>query len=348
MRVQRKPRGGFTLVELLVVIAIIGILVGLLLPAVQMAREAGRRMSCSNNMKNLGLAIANYQSQFKTFPPAGIFGNGQKAIVPQEPYHHSWIVMTLPFFEQQALYDAISKRDPIWPQTLPGGQSIVSKDIPILRCPTDGIFGSPNETHGIAVTTYAGSEGYHWWPTAYIDGNWWAGAGYNVPGPVADYSGLFTVEKTRSYEDVVDGTSNTIALAETSAAGYKWGAFRTSGTGQPRVGNEGVFRCALVTPGHAGTTTQSGKYLWPDGSAPVPGGWFRAGPHSYMPTYLTAWGPNCEWPGASALHPGVLMSARVDGSVSEVASDIYWPTWMMLNAIADRKVIGGPEDYPQL
>ena len=101
MRVQRKSRSGFTLVELLVVIAIIGILVGLLLPAVQMAREAARRMSCSNNMKQLGLAIANYESQFKTFPPACHSGKWPSPLNPATTYHHTWIVMTLPFFEQQ-------------------------------------------------------------------------------------------------------------------------------------------------------------------------------------------------------------------------------------------------------
>lgn len=349
MRVQRKTRSGFTLVELLVVIAIIGILVGLLLPAVQMAREAARRMSCSNNMKQLGLAIANYESQFKTFPPQAIFGNGQIPGIPQTQYHHTWIVMTLPFFEQQALYDSINKRAPIWPQAITPTESVVSKSIPVLRCPTDGELGSSTMSHDIAITTYAGTEGYHWWPNAYIDQNWWAvNPRYDVRGPVADYSGLFTVEKTNGFENVVDGTSNTIAIAETSAAGYKWGPIWTSGTGVPRVGGEAVFRSALVAPGHAGTTTQSGKYLWPDGSAAIPGGWFRAGPHSYTPTYLSAWGPNSEWPGASSLHPGIIMCARVDGSVAEFNSDIYWPTWMMLNAIADRKVIGDPLDYPKL
>jgi prepilin-type N-terminal cleavage/methylation domain-containing protein len=349
MRVQRKSRSGFTLVELLVVIAIIGILVGLLLPAVQMAREAARRMSCSNNMKQLGLAIANYESQFKTFPPACILGNGQVPLIPQPQYHHTWIVMTLPFFEQQALYDTINKRAPIWTQSITPTEPVVSKSIPVLRCPTDGEFGSSAQTHNIAVTTYAGTEGYHWWPNAYIDQNWWAvNPRYDVPGPVADYSGLFTIDNTNGFENVVDGTSNTIALADTSAAGYKWGPIWTSGTGVPRVGPEGVFRCALVAPGHAGTSTETGKYYWPDGSAAIPGGWFRAGPHSYMPTYLSAWGPNSEWPGASALHPGILMCARVDGSVAEFNSDIYWPTWMMLNAIADRKVIGDPLDYPKL
>ncbi len=173
MSAHRKSRGGFTLVELLVVIAIIGILVGLLLPAVQMAREAARRMSCSNNMKNLGLAVFNYESQFKSFPPAAIWGNGQLGIRPEPAYHHTWIVMILPFIEQDALYNSINKRAPIWDQMLTATQPVVSQPIPVLRCPSDGDFQSTNETHGIAVTTYAGTEGYHWWPNAYIDANWW-------------------------------------------------------------------------------------------------------------------------------------------------------------------------------
>ena len=63
---------------------------------------------------------------------------------------------------------------------------------------------------------------------------------------------------------------------------------------------------------------------------------------------LAAWGPNSEWPGASSHHPGIVMCARADGSVSETNTNIYWPTWLMLNAIADRKVLGEPLDYPKL
>ncbi len=150
--------------------------------------------------------------------------------------------MTLPFFEQQALYDTINKRAPIWPQAITPTESVVSKSIPVLRCPTDGEFGSSANRMISPITTYAGTEGYHWWPNAYIDQNWWAAnPRYNVPGPVADYSGLFTIDKTNGFENVVDGTSNTIAIAETSAAGYKWGPIWTSGTGVPRVGRRRRF-----------------------------------------------------------------------------------------------------------
>src|SRR5690606_38053277 len=125
----------FTLVELLVVIAIIGVLVSLLLPAVQAAREAARRTQCSNNMKQLGLALHNYHDTHGRFPPQAIYGPGAPPYTL--PYHHTWMVMILPFIEQQPLYDAIDKRLPIFPQLLPTGQPIRSAQVAAFRCPSD-------------------------------------------------------------------------------------------------------------------------------------------------------------------------------------------------------------------
>ena len=103
----RRTRGGFTLVELLVVIAIIGILVALLLPAVQSAREAARRMQCQNNLKQLALALHNYHTAHATFPPAGFYdGGGANGSTL------SWHTTVLPFIEQQNLYDALDRDGP--------------------------------------------------------------------------------------------------------------------------------------------------------------------------------------------------------------------------------------------
>ncbi len=109
-----RRRGGFTLVELLVVIAIIGILVGLLLPAVQAAREAARRMQCSNNLKQLGLALHNYESTFKRFPAANA-GTGcrNSAICPTATTGRSRVsthVFILPFIEQQPCTRPLTRR----------------------------------------------------------------------------------------------------------------------------------------------------------------------------------------------------------------------------------------------
>ena len=124
MSAQKRP--GFTLVELLVVIAIIGVLVGLLLPAVQAAREAARRMSCSNNFKQIGLGIHNYHSAYNQLPTHGTGTNHRSGGTPdatsaaQVPTSNnrlelSWLVGLMPFIEQQALWEQISNplKDPI-------------------------------------------------------------------------------------------------------------------------------------------------------------------------------------------------------------------------------------------
>ena len=106
-----RTRCAFTLVELLVVIAIIGVLVGLLLPAVQAVREAARRMSCGNNLKQMGLAILNYESANKRLP-AGMHADRALSLadVPRKARGHGWGLAILPYMEQSAIYDTIDCR----------------------------------------------------------------------------------------------------------------------------------------------------------------------------------------------------------------------------------------------
>jgi prepilin-type N-terminal cleavage/methylation domain-containing protein/prepilin-type processing-associated H-X9-DG protein len=131
---QRLRKSGFTLVELLVVIAIIGILVGLLLPAVQAAREAARRMQCSNNMKQIGLAFHNYESAMKSFPAAWYAGP------PAPPYNlHSGMVGLLPYLEQTALYAQYDSRVSPANERGPIGVAnvaVIANVLPMFVCPS--------------------------------------------------------------------------------------------------------------------------------------------------------------------------------------------------------------------
>jgi prepilin-type N-terminal cleavage/methylation domain-containing protein/prepilin-type processing-associated H-X9-DG protein len=202
-----KPKG-FTLVELLVVIAIIGILVGLLLPAVQAAREAARRMQCSNNLKQLGLALHNYESAFKVLP----YGCSW----PDPPQNVNWRRMSghialLPYFEQGPLFEQISADNTRNVGTVPwdGGYIPFRTRIPTLQCPSDVGRIAPNE---VGTTNYMFSRGDTTW-----DHNQWAGNGGR--GMRGAFSCVTPAGGRQvAYREFTDGLSNSIAMSERTVA----------------------------------------------------------------------------------------------------------------------------------
>ncbi len=331
MKKLSLSRTGFTLVELLVVIAIIGILIALLLPAVQAAREAARRSQCSNNLKQIGLALQNYHDTYKTFPPEAVFGKASTA-VPKPAYHHTWCTAILPFMEQQPLYDSVDFTQRAW------GQAIVSTVVPAFLCPSDDGYGTnPSETHNLAVTHYVASEGYHWWPGAAVPGFSFA--------PSADYQGVFAGGQATKMAKITDGTSNTILVAECYSAGYKplSDGWWKNGTGIKRVATPGeaVFRPAFVFCAMGGiATSESGTYSNPDDTGVLPAwSWFRASPHTYMPSFICAWGLNTDWPSTGSIHPGVELAVCGDGSVHNISTSVTYEIWCALNAMKDKQTV---------
>ncbi|QDS90639.1 Type II secretion system protein G precursor [Rosistilla ulvae] len=193
MRVLR-PKRGFTLVELLVVIAIIGILVGLLLPAVQAARESARRMQCSNNMKQLGLALHNYHDTYRTFP-----AYRQKAGNPSALDFQGYgpMIPLLPYIEQTAVYDLIktTSRDFYLPITSAVDGLVAGMPMDAFTCPSNLPFPSSTVRGGSSYAVCAGS---------------------NIGWTVAESrrNGVFGMDVPTKMARIIDGTSNTIMLGE--------------------------------------------------------------------------------------------------------------------------------------
>lgn len=317
----RKPQG-FTLVELLVVIAIIGILVALLLPAVQAAREAARRSSCSNNLHQIGIALHNYADVYGRFPPAAIWKREKGAATPAtgSQRNFTWIALTLPYMEQRPLYEQIDFRLPLGGQGSPAVQviqdgtntPISSKNIPTMLCPSDPGFQGGENRHLLGWSNYAGAEGYDWW----FRGN-------------HELSGVFNLNASVKFQDIKDGTSNTIAVCEASTQGFmpKPGipGHLHSGDGIPRNGGQdnGVFRCALLACNTNGDVHGGWQLPNPDGT--VAGFWWRGSPFAMQPTYLHCFGINNNWPGASSRHPGGAQAVMADASTRFLNENIDYP-----------------------
>jgi len=215
-----RRRSGFTLVELLVVIAIIGVLVGLLLPAVQAAREAARRMQCSNNVKQLGLGMHNYHAAYQMFPSTR---SGSRAVNDRRVNLN--LVGILPFIEQQALWEQMSN-----PLTqggtlfAPFGQN-PGQDNPsylpwrtqvfTYRCPSD-----PAMLNGAGQTNYANCYG----DTIRGAGRSPEPGDYGHHGGVTGHRrGLFAREVVGRFRDIQDGTSNTVVMGELCVQDFQRG-----------------------------------------------------------------------------------------------------------------------------
>ena len=248
MRNFLRKRRGFTLVELLVVIAIIGILVGLLLPAVQAAREAARRMQCGNNLKQIGLAIHNYESAFKRFPHGTVDddprevgarrlwdgGNHRKGTV---------LVKLLPFIEQTALYNSIDFNLDVEAQLNATGVFAATRTnmrnvaIPSFRCPSDGtssrVLTQANHLYNYSMSignqNMDGQYGCAQFRTntagalrasGILGGNLFGngGNGHGYSGPYNDSRNISGVisrcDWSAKFKDITDGTSNVIAGGE--------------------------------------------------------------------------------------------------------------------------------------
>jgi prepilin-type N-terminal cleavage/methylation domain-containing protein/prepilin-type processing-associated H-X9-DG protein len=212
MRLVTKPRRGFTLVELLVVIAIIGTLMGLLLPAVQSAREAGRRNSCMNNLNQLGKAVMQYDTQNSAIP--GWRNRHPNKALPTTP---SWPISLLPMLERRDIFN-------LWEQGMRGLPSAderpISPFLSIFSCPT-----SPPDIPGDPVLAYAGNVG-----TAAVAAS---GIQYKGDGVLLDTVGSPGVNAARLNLDVIsgkDGTSNTLLFSE------KCGTLRPLGSWNRLVG----------------------------------------------------------------------------------------------------------------
>lgn len=338
---HQSSRRGFTLVELLVVIAIIGILVGLLLPAVQAAREAARRMSCGNNIKQIALALQNYESAYKRFPMSVNYGSA-RGRQQFHAYHHTWLGSIMPQMEGSTIASSTNYQLPVW------GQPIVSTKVASLLCPSDSSSEKVYAAHNIAPTSYGGSQGFHWWPDC-ESGSWWNGwNGVSGFSNLGDLSGLFAPSRSNAMRDITDGTSNCVVVAETDTANFYGGPFMTTGSGLRRAPYQnGVFRAAFVGFSHAGWGTDEGGSpgaIQPDGTATqAAGNWRRERPYVYEPTYIVAWGINTEWPGASSYHGPFVQAARADGSAGVVSQNINYGVWLRLNAIADNNLTGEAE-----
>jgi prepilin-type N-terminal cleavage/methylation domain-containing protein/prepilin-type processing-associated H-X9-DG protein len=337
-----KRRGAFTLIELLVVIAIIAILIGLLIPAVQKVREAAQRMSCQNNLKQLGLAMHNYESGRGFFPSAFLGNSGLPAYKGYPDYFFSWSALAQlnPYLEQTAIYNSMDLTQPIYDPTngyniTKANQFAVEQLVNTFLCPADQgapVATNPLTDYGVPTmgpTNYAVCVG-----TGTTNG----GAPYGSP---LNSDGMFMGINPLPAAAIADGLSNTAMMSESLLGQGTENVQKTTtppppGTPQYVYAYVG-FGTPISTSACQSATTWNGSQLrgftWASGEMRC-----ASYNHFYTPnaktfdcinndgTTITAFG----WRGARSKHPGGVNLLLGDGSVHFINDGINPQVWTAL------------------
>ncbi|GAA4431419.1 DUF1559 domain-containing protein [Bremerella cremea] len=313
-------RQAFTLVELLVVIAIIGILIALLLPAVQQAREAARRMQCTNNLKQMTLALHNYDSALRSFPPGGL----------GYPMVWSAQAQLLPYVEQGNLQDLLDFTQP--PMASFGGplqnENAAKTKIAMFLCPSDKDSVPGSEYGGISYPACLGS-------------------GINKVGDSSDDGSnsnadgvIFSLSKI-SFRDITDGTSNTVVFSE-----------HLLGDGNTSAPTNSDYRHRVI---ELTTSTQTTESACTASGAPAWSGqrgakWING--HLADTMYNHWYGPNSKNPdchngyhnfaitSARSQHPGGVQVAMADGSARFASETIDLTIWRAIATRGGGEVVG--------
>jgi prepilin-type N-terminal cleavage/methylation domain-containing protein/prepilin-type processing-associated H-X9-DG protein len=368
----RPGSAGFTLIELLVVIAIIAILVGLLLPAVQAAREAARRAQCTNNLKQFGLSLANYESANNCLPIADVFGKngfcsgfGFGNGCQETP----WFVLMLPYIEQGPLYNAFNASVGIEGPSLLGyvvNSTVMTTKIASFQCPSDNeqVFSLA----ALSAATGGSVPPFPWSPTKGNYGVNWGNADYGQGASGGYFTRNLYLQSpfgintnatgpmTIRIASVTDGTSSTHFVSEIlqgaadDLRGTIWTDHPGSGSYMTRFAPNGYrdyvpmfqpWSSAIPASSLVGNTMDnlpSFAGSSPGTSPPSPGTLCDSQPGQGLACYNQG-NEGGEYTGSRSRHPGGVNTLFGDGSVHFMKNSINALTWVQLGSIAGGEAI---------